>query len=104
MAFVAGIAILPSGLTTPLAPSFVSRGPVGCSARRTGPAVLMAMSPQEDVKLPQIPQGFTLFSEQLNGRAAMFGFLLAIATEIINPNHPGIAAQVASVFEVIKNI
>ena len=28
-----------------------------------------------------VPEGFFLFSEQMNGRAAMFGFFIAIATE-----------------------
>jgi hypothetical protein len=51
----------------------------------------------------QIPQGFTFFAEQLNGRAAMFGFALAIATEIINPTHPGIVAQVSSLVKTITN-
>lgn len=50
--------------------------------------------------IPKIPQGFTAFSEQLNGREAMIGFVLAIATEAITGK--GIIGQVASIFEVVN--
>lgn len=48
-----------------------------------------------------IPQGFTFFSETLNGRAAMLGFTIALLTEAITGK--GIVGQVASVFDVIHS-
>ena len=49
-----------------------------------------------------IPQGFTFFSEQLNGRAAMMGFVLALVTEAITGK--GIVGQVSSIFENLANL
>lgn len=51
-------------------------------------------------KLEKVPQGFTAFSEQLNGRAAMMGFALAIVTEAITGK--GIIGQVGSIFEIVN--
>lgn len=45
-----------------------------------------------------IPQGFTLYSEQINGRAAMFGFILAVATEAITGK--GIIGQLSALGDV----
>ena len=62
-------------------------------------ARVLMMSEDED---KSIPQGFTLFSEQLNGRAAMMGFVLAVATEAITGQ--GIVGQLnsfAKVFELV---
>lgn len=71
---------------------------VACSR----PVVLrMAAGESED---KSIPQGFTFFSEKLNGRAAMIGFVLGLATELINPEHPGIVAQVESLFRGISHM
>jgi hypothetical protein len=102
MAFVSGLAVFPSAVSSTITKSsFVSYRPsAAVSARRPVAAIRMGV----DGENKKIPQGFTLFSEQLNGRAAMFGFVLALATEIINPGHPGIVAQVSSLVEVIKNI
>lgn len=47
-----------------------------------------------------IPQGFTFFSETLNGRAAMLGFTLALVTEAITGK--GIVGQLASVVDVVN--
>lgn len=47
-----------------------------------------------------IPQGFTFFSETLNGRAAMIGFTLALVTEAITGK--GIVGQLASVADVVN--
>jgi hypothetical protein len=57
----------------------------------------------DDPEDKKIPQGFTGWSETVNGRAAMFGFAVALLTEIINPNHPGIIGQVSSLFHVFSN-
>lgn len=58
---------------------------------------------KDDEEKKSIPQGFTSFSENLNGRAAMMGFVLAIVTEAITGQ--GIVGQVefiAKVFEVVS--
>lgn len=39
--------------------------------------------PNEENK--KIPQGFTGFSERLNGRAAMIGFVAAVGCELLRP-------------------
>lgn len=49
-----------------------------------------------------IPQGFTFFSEQLNGRAAMVGFALALVTEALTGQ--GIIGQLGSVAHVVKGV
>lgn len=49
-------------------------------------------------KPQKIPQGFTAFSEQLNGRAAMIGFALAIVTEALTGK--GVIGQVAALFDI----
>jgi hypothetical protein len=102
MAFVTSLpALQPAATTSAAVSSFVASRPLSVVAPHRATSVIRMGISQEDKK---IPQGFTLFSEQLNGRAAMFGFVLALATEIINPNHPGIVAQVTSVVDLIKNI
>lgn len=50
----------------------------------------------------KIPQGFTLFSEQLNGRVAMLGFVLAVVTEMITGQ--GIVGQISSIISNAENI
>ena len=54
----------------------------------------------ENPNLPKVPQGFTSFSEMLNGRAAMLGFTLAVVTELITGR--GMLGQVGSVFEIVN--
>lgn len=49
-----------------------------------------------------VPQGFTPFSEQLNGRAAMMGFVLAVVTEAITGQ--GIVGQVGSVVKIFEGV
>lgn len=49
-----------------------------------------------------VPQGFTVFSEKLNGRAAMLGFILAVTTEAITGQ--GIVGQVSSLLNVFENV
>jgi hypothetical protein len=51
-----------------------------------------------------IPQGFTLFSENLSGRTAMLGFVAALGAEILPPAHPTVVEQVGSVFTTVSNI
>ena len=47
---------------------------------------------------PKIPQWFTAFYEQLNGRAAMMGLCLGLVTEMITGR--GIVGQVGLIFEI----
>mmetsp|Transcript_2266 Transcript_2266/g.6768 ORF Transcript_2266/g.6768 Transcript_2266/m.6768 type:complete len:115 (+) Transcript_2266:2771-3115(+) len=54
---------------------------------------ITAEKPQENA---EVLTGFTRFAERLNGRAAMFGFVVAVATETLNKNHPTIIEQVMS--------
>eukprot|EP00186_Timspurckia_oligopyrenoides_P001715 CAMPEP_0182442358 /NCGR_PEP_ID=MMETSP1172-20130603/1274_1 /TAXON_ID=708627 /ORGANISM="Timspurckia oligopyrenoides, Strain CCMP3278" /LENGTH=125 /DNA_ID=CAMNT_0024637157 /DNA_START=294 /DNA_END=671 /DNA_ORIENTATION=+ len=47
-------------------------------------------------------QGFTLYSEKVNGRMAMIGFTLALVTEIIAPSHPSLITQIFALFPINK--
>ena len=80
MAFVSA---LPLPLTGASSPSLTSRLPL-----RTAPTVgrrsLSMVLPNEEDR--RIPQGFTAYSETLNGRAAMIGFVAALGAEIIRPD------------------
>eukprot|EP00188_Purpureofilum_apyrenoidigerum_P001330 Plantae.Rhodophyta-Purpureofilum_apyrenoidigerum.ctg17219.p1 GENE.Plantae.Rhodophyta-Purpureofilum_apyrenoidigerum.ctg17219~~Plantae.Rhodophyta-Purpureofilum_apyrenoidigerum.ctg17219.p1 ORF type:complete len:115 (+),score=17.33 Plantae.Rhodophyta-Purpureofilum_apyrenoidigerum.ctg17219:1086-1430(+) len=64
------------------------------------PTKIEGVIPEVTAKKPQkdeeVLTGFTRFAERLNGRAAMFGFAVAVATEAINQNHPTIVEQVLS--------
>jgi hypothetical protein len=115
MAFVSSFTTsLATGFNAAQVSTFTSKPSVAVGPARRYAAVSMDMDPKTkgnmipdgydpSSKGTKIPQGFTFFAEQLNGRAAMFGFALAIATEIINPNHPGIVAQIASIVKIITN-
>lgn len=70
------------------------------AAAPTNRTAVIRMGAKDDNK--SIPQGFTLFSEQLNGRAAMMGFVIAIATEAITGQ--GILGQLSSVTDTVKNV
>lgn len=48
--------------------------------------------------------GFTLFSEQFNGRAAMIGFVAAVGAEVLNPLHPTVAQQLISLVTFFPNV
>lgn len=103
MAFVSAAAALPVSAAVPAKTSSFAGRPVAASAAPVRRANIVRMS-LLDEKDTSIPQGFTLFSETLNGRAAMVGFFLALSTELINPQHPGIVAQVGSVFSTIQHL
>ena len=98
MAFVSTTPVLARS-TAPMAKtSFVSRRSAAVApARRSATVVMMADKP----KIEKIPQGFTGFSEQLNGRAAMMGFLLAVVTEAITGK--GIIGQVGTIFDIVNS-
>ena len=95
MAFVSALPTVARPTTTPLATSsFTSSRKVTVAQTRRASVRMVA----DDNK--KIPQGFTAFSEQLNGRAAMIGFVLALSTELITGK--GIVGQVGSIFEVVN--
>lgn len=56
-----------------------------------------------DLPGQQIPQGFTEYSEQLNGRVTMVSLVAAVAAEVLNPAHPTIVQQVGFVMSPINN-
>lgn len=89
--------------------TFTARRPtVTVSARRCAVITMKEDEPEirEVTKLsevipddiPPIPQGWTGFAEQLNGRAAMVGFALAIVTEAITGK--GVVGQVGALFDI----
>lgn len=97
MAFVSGAPVLAHSTATPLAVSSFTNSSRKVTVAPTRSANLrMGL----DEKNKNIPQGFTAFSEQLNGRAAMMGFILALATEALTGK--GIIGQIASIGEVIN--
>lgn len=57
-----------------------------------------------DLPGQQVPQGFTEYSEQLNGRVTMVAFVAAVAAEVLNPAHPTIVQQVGSVMGPINQL
>lgn len=61
-----------------------------------------------DLPGQQIPQGFTEYSEKLNGRVTVVSFVAVLAAEVLNPVHPTIVQQVAFVLppinELLKNV
>lgn len=96
MAFVSATPILARTNTNVGTTSFSSRRTVAVTPVRRA-ALRMA---GEGPEVEKIPQGFTSFSEMLNGRAAMLGFTLAIVTELITGK--GILGQVGSIFEIVN--
>ena len=97
MAFVSTIPTLARPASTSLAASSFTASSSKVTVAPTRHATLR-MAADDNKK---IPQGFTAFSEQLNGRAAMIGFVLALSTELITGK--GIVGQVGSIFEVVNN-
>lgn len=93
-AFVSATPILARSTISPSVSSLSSRRPAVAAPTRR-PAAISMMA---DEKPPKIPQGFTAFSELLNGRAAMIGFVLAVATEALTGK--GVIGQVASIFDI----
>lgn len=103
MAFVSAAVAVPTyAPVTAKTSSFAGRS-IAATAAPVRRANIVRMS-SLDEKDTSIPQGFTLFSETLNGRAAMVGFFLALSTELINPQHPGIIAQVGSIFSTVQHL
>lgn len=85
-----------SHITTAASSSFTSR--IAPAVHVTDKRARIVMSIDEEDK--SVPQGFTSFSEQLNGRAAMIGFILAVATEAITGQ--GIVGQIGSITKVFE--
>lgn len=85
--------------TAPVSATSIRSTPQRVSAAR--PVVRrarLAMTMQDEDR--SIPQGFTAFSENLNGRAAMMGFVLAVVTEAITGQ--GIVGQVGSLAKIFE--
>ena len=98
MAFVSAVPVLGRSAHSPVAAyasTFSSVRFTAAPARRAN--LRMAL----DNENKSIPQGFTFFSEQLNGRAAMVGFTLALLTEALTGK--GIVGQLASIGEVVNS-
>lgn len=92
-AFVAPSAVIARPAVAVRTSSFASRPRVVAVPVRRAATISMAQ---------KIPQGFTSFSEQLNGRAAMMGFILAVVTEALTGK--GIVGQVSSIFENVQHL
>lgn len=93
-AFVSATPVLARSTASVSTTSFTARRQFVAAPARRSTVVRMKI----DDNNKQIPQGFTAFSEQLNGRAAMFGFVLAIATEALTGK--GIVGQVSALFDI----
>lgn len=89
-AFVAATPVLARTTPSVSSTSFAARRTISVPARRSATIMMADKEP--------IPQGFTPFSEVLNGRAAMLGFVLAIVTEAITGK--GIVGQVAALGDI----
>ncbi|CAN8070181.1 unnamed protein product [Agarophyton chilense] len=89
-AFVSATPVLARATSSLAKTSFTSRRTIATPVRRS--ATIM-MADKE-----KIPQGFTGFSEALNGRAAMVGFVLAVVTEAITGK--GIIGQLQALGDI----
>eukprot|EP00188_Purpureofilum_apyrenoidigerum_P000596 Plantae.Rhodophyta-Purpureofilum_apyrenoidigerum.ctg12704.p1 GENE.Plantae.Rhodophyta-Purpureofilum_apyrenoidigerum.ctg12704~~Plantae.Rhodophyta-Purpureofilum_apyrenoidigerum.ctg12704.p1 ORF type:complete len:101 (-),score=25.24 Plantae.Rhodophyta-Purpureofilum_apyrenoidigerum.ctg12704:89-391(-) len=98
MAFVAGSTFV-AGSSKSLA---VSKRAVRAQTARVNMSIKKDSGEEivtiKDIKKEEKHQGFTFWSETWNGRFAMLGFVIAVATEVINPNHPTIVDQVKTLF------
>eukprot|EP00181_Compsopogon_caeruleus_P001710 CAMPEP_0184690312 /NCGR_PEP_ID=MMETSP0312-20130426/31154_1 /TAXON_ID=31354 /ORGANISM="Compsopogon coeruleus, Strain SAG 36.94" /LENGTH=128 /DNA_ID=CAMNT_0027147783 /DNA_START=137 /DNA_END=523 /DNA_ORIENTATION=+ len=69
------------------------------ATRRSGAASLKAVAPNSENKNVngdgEPINGWTAVNERLNGRLAMMGFLIAILTEALGPNHPSVLQQLS---------
>lgn len=93
-AFVAATPVLARATPSVATTSFTARRSLAVApARRPAAQIVMG---------EKIPQGFTFFSEQLNGRAAMVGFFLAVATEAITGQ--GIVGQLSSIVSNVEHL
>lgn len=90
--FVAPVAVISTTGVTLSKSSFTSRQQVAVPVARRAQGIVMMDKDR------RIPQGFTAYAENLNGRAAMIGFLLAVVTEAITGE--GIVGQL---YSVVKN-
>lgn len=96
MAFVSALPVTGRATNVALSRSSFASVRIARALPARRPAVIVARADEDR----SIPQGFTFFSETLNGRAAMVGFMLALVTEAITGK--GIVGQVASVFDIVK--
>eukprot|EP00187_Rhodella_violacea_P012371 CAMPEP_0184713948 /NCGR_PEP_ID=MMETSP0314-20130426/4213_1 /TAXON_ID=38298 /ORGANISM="Rhodella maculata, Strain CCMP 736" /LENGTH=115 /DNA_ID=CAMNT_0027176737 /DNA_START=77 /DNA_END=424 /DNA_ORIENTATION=+ len=107
MAFVSSFTVTPT-----LASSHIALSPLRAPAptRRSAPAMMASKKPStptpspttETVEANITKSMFSLKAEQLNGRAAMAGFVIALVTEVVNPSHATIVQQVEMVLPFLK--
>ena len=90
MAFIAGTSFV--GATVAAKTTTCRRVPVRSTR------AIVSMNAQKGGEKKPSDAGFTAAAERLNGRAAMMGFIIAVATEVLNSDHPTIVQQVTSVF------
>ena len=90
MAFIAGTSFV--GAKVAAKATTCSRPPVRFTRS------IASMNAQKEGENKPSDAGFTAAAERLNGRAAMMGFFIAVATELLNSDHPTIVQQVTSVF------
>mmetsp|Transcript_12940 Transcript_12940/g.39828 ORF Transcript_12940/g.39828 Transcript_12940/m.39828 type:complete len:115 (+) Transcript_12940:84-428(+) len=97
MAFVAGSTFVGAKVGPATRPSVSKKAVV---AKRT--TTSMGVKDSKDTfapgEKPEFKFGFYKFNERLNGRFAMMGLVIGLATEILNPNHPTIVKQVMTLF------
>mmetsp|Transcript_3341 Transcript_3341/g.10183 ORF Transcript_3341/g.10183 Transcript_3341/m.10183 type:complete len:109 (+) Transcript_3341:198-524(+) len=95
MAFVAGSQFL--GVSKVQTSSVCKRS---TAVRRSQTVCMVQKKPDGEFDFEDITtdtkekQGWTWWSETWNGRLAMMGFVIAVATEQINPAHPTIIDQI----------
>jgi len=97
MAFVSGVSL---SVRAPVSAAVSPRTSAFAGARvAVAPVATRAslrMVGEDFENVPTKPDGWTPYAEVWNGRFAMVGFVLALATQILNPAHPTIAQQVAA--------
>ncbi|GAB0493479.1 hypothetical protein MMPV_004761 [Pyropia vietnamensis] len=100
MAFVSAVSVAPRGASRPssLSTSFTGARVAAAPAARAA-TLTMKKTPLPPVKESLgekglAAQGWTRWSETLNGRGAMLGLLIGFATEQLSPTHASIFEQV----------
>ncbi|KAA8498619.1 hypothetical protein FVE85_6204 [Porphyridium purpureum] len=92
-----------TGVSTVSAKQFKATCAKSASVSRGNGKVIVAAAPQtqEDKK---VRPGFNVKNEVLNGRAAMIGFVLALVTEIVSPQHPTLLQQVHALLPFVPSL
>lgn len=100
MAFVSAVSVAPRSATRPssLSTSFTGARVAAAPAARAATLTMKKVMPPVKETLGNekglAAQGWTRWSETLNGRGAMLGLLIGFATEQLSPAHASIFEQV----------